>query len=256
MHSWRKRVIPVLLLQGNGLVKTRKFKNPQYVGDAINAVKIFNEKEVDELAFIDITPMNERSQPNFSLLKDITSECFSPLSYGGKITTIDEIRQILNIGVEKVIINTAAVEDPEFLKKACNFFGSSSIVGSIDVKKDLFGRQKAYIKNGKKNTGQSPLDIAKQFEKCGVGEILLNSIDRDGMQNGYDLELIQSIAASVSVPLIACGGANSVTDFVSAFKNGASAVAAGSKFVFNGKHNAVLITYISPEENKQLLDLS
>ncbi len=211
MSSWRKRVIPVLLLQGEGLVKTINFKNPKYVGDAVNSVKIFNDKEVDELALIDITSLNIRTEPNFELLKDITSECFSPLSYGGKVRSIEQIRKILGIGVEKVIINTAAIEDPEFLKRACLEFGSSTIVGSIDVKKDIFGRQRVYTSNGKKNTGKTPLEV------------------------------------------IACGGANNVDDFILALKNGASAVAAGSKFVFNGRHNAVLITYLSEEENNKLL---
>ncbi|SKB93363.1 AglZ/HisF2 family acetamidino modification protein [Daejeonella lutea] len=255
MYSWRKRVIPVLLLRGEGLVKTKRFKNPAYIGDAINAVRIFNEKEVDELALIDITPLRERPEPNYDFLKDITSECFSPLSYGGKVTNIQQIRKILSIGVEKVIINSAAIENPTFLREACNIFGSSTIVGSIDVKKDFWGKQRVYTSYGSKNTGKSPLEIISLFEQCGVGEILLNSIDRDGMQNGYDLDLIKSLSSSVNIPLISCGGAMDTDDFVKAFQHGASAVAAGSKFVFNGKHNAVLITYISPEENEKLLKL-
>lgn len=255
MYSWRKRVIPLLLLKGDGLVKTRKFKNPTYIGDAINAVKIFNEKEVDELALIDITPLSERNEPNYDLLKDITSECFSPVSYGGKIRNVGQIRKILSIGVEKVIINSSAIEDPLFLQDATKIFGSSTIIGSIDVKKDFWGNQRVYTSYGKKNTGRTPLDVISFFEKCGVGEILLNSIDRDGMQTGYDLELIQSLSSCVKIPLIACGGANGVDDFVRAFENGASAVAAGSRFVYNGKHNAVLITYISPEENEKLLNI-
>jgi cyclase len=253
MSSWRKRVIPVLLLNGEGLVKTVRFKNPKYVGDAVNSVKIFNDKEVDEIAIIDITPLNTRTEPNFELLKDITSECFSPLSYGGKIRSISQIRKILSIGVEKVIINSAAIEDPEFLHKACLEFGSSTIVGSIDVKKDIFGRSRVYTSNGRKNTGRTPLEVIKQFEECGVGEILLNSIDRDGTRMGFDLEVINTLSNSVAVPVIACGGANTVDDFILALKNGASAVAAGSKFVFTGKHNAVLITYLSEDENKKLL---
>ena len=253
MSSWRKRVIPVLLLHGEGLVKTINFKNPKYVGDAVNSVKIFNDKEVDELALIDITPLDSRSEPNFKLLKDIASECFSPLSYGGKVRSIEQIRKILGIGVEKVIINTAAIEDPEFLRSACIEFGSSTIVGSIDVKRDILGRQRVYTSNGRKNTGKTPLEVIIQFEKCGVGEILLNSIDRDGTKKGFDLEIINKLSNSVSVPVIACGGANTVDDFILALKNGASAIAAGSKFVFNGKHNAVLITYLSEDENKKLL---
>lgn len=255
MLSWRKRVIPVLLLKGEGLVKTKKFSNPQYVGDAVNAVKIFNEKEVDELALIDITSLSERSEPNFSLIKDVASECFSPLAYGGKITNEEQIRKILNIGVEKIIINTAAIENPSFLKQATANFGSSTIVASVDFKTDFWGKKKVFTANGKRNTGKDPLQVVLELEKCGVGEILLNSIDRDGMQIGYDLELIRTLSSSVNIPLIACGGANGVDDFVSAFKNGASAVAAGSRFVFNGRHNAVLITYLSQEENNKLINL-
>jgi cyclase len=253
MHSWRKRVIPVLLMRGEGLVKTKRFKDPAYIGDAINAVKIFNEKEVDELALIDITPLSERNEPNYDFLKDITSECFSPVAYGGKIRTIEQIRKVLSIGVEKVIINSAANDNPLFLKEATKIFGSSTIIGSIDVKKDFWGKQRVYTSYGNKNTGKTPMEVISLFEQCGVGEILLNSIDRDGMQIGYDLELIRSLSSSVQIPLIACGGAKDVDDFVKAFENGASAVAAGSKFVYNGKHNAVLITYISTEENEKLL---
>jgi len=255
MLSWRKRVIPVLLLQGEGLVKTRQFKNPRYVGDAINAVKIFNEKEVDELALIDITPPDQRKEPNFTMIKDIASECFSPLSYGGKVKTIEQIRQILHIGVEKIIINTAGIENPEFLRQACSVFGSTTIVGSIDVKKDFWGKQKVYTNYGKTNTGRSPLEVVKIFTECGVGEIFLNSIDRDGMQSGYDLELVKTLSAATQIPLIACGGARGIDDFAEAFKKGASAVAAGSRFVFTGKHNAVLITYISQEENNKLVSI-
>ena len=255
MLSWRKRIIPVLLLNDGGLVKTKQFQAPTYIGDPINAVKIFNEKEVDELALIDITSLADRKEPDFNLIKDIASECFSPLSYGGKITTIEQIRKILSIGVEKVIINTAAIQNESFIKEACKIFGSSTIVGSIDYKKDLFGRLRVFTSNGKKNTGESPNSIAAKMEKYGVGEILLNSIDNDGMQNGYDLKTINELTRNLKVPLIACGGAGSVEDFVKAFHSGASAVAAGSKFVFNGKHNAVLITYLSSEDNKKLTNI-
>ena len=255
MLSWRKRVIPLLLFKGDRLVKTKKFDRPTYVGDVINAVKIFNEKEVDELALIDITPFGERSEPNFTIIKDVASECFIPLAYGGKITNEDQIKKILNIGVEKIIINTAAIENPDFLKRACKNFGSSTIVASVDFKKDFFGTKYVFTSNGKKNTKKSPLEIVLELEKLGVGEILLNSIDRDGMQNGYDLELIKSLSNAVNIPLIACGGASTVDDFIDAFHNGASAVAAGSKFVFNGKHNAVLITYLTNEESNKLINI-
>lgn len=254
MYSLQKRVIPVLTIYNYDLVKTRKFKNPKYIGDPINAVKIFNEKEVDELALIDITPPNQRFEPDFDFIKSIVSECFSPLSYGGKIRTIEHIRKVLNIGVEKIIINSAAIQNQSFLKEACDVFGSSTIVGSLDYRKDFWGRERVYTDYGKKNTKESPKSILLSLEKCGVGEILLNSIDNDGMQKGYDLKMINELVKNIKVPLIACGGANCTDDFINAFKSGASAVAAGSKFVFNGKHNAVLITYLNDQENKKLIN--
>ncbi len=214
-----------------------------YVGDPINAVKIFNDKEVDEIAIIDIDATRERRGPNISKIAEIAGEAFMPMSYGGGITTIDQIKEILFNGIEKVIINKAAHINPKSITEAARLFGNQSIVISIDVKKTLFKGYKVYTDNGKNNTGLVPAMFAKQMEEAGAGEILLNSIDRDGTYLGYDLNLINEVSKAVSIPLIAMGGAGNTNDFSNAIKSGASAVAAGSMFVFQRPHNAVLISY-------------
>jgi cyclase len=225
-------------------VKTIKFKSPRYIGDPINAVKIFNDKEVDELVFLDINATITGKQPNLKLLREIASECFMPLGYGGGITSIDVIKEIFNLGVEKVIINTQAFENPGLLSTAANLFGSQSIVASMDVKKNFWGKYEVYVMSGKKRTRMNPLEYAKKMESLGAGEIFLNSIDRDGTFQGYDTNLIKMVADSVKIPVIACGGASNIQDFADAINiGGVSAVSAGSMFVFQGKHRAVLITY-------------
>ncbi len=242
----RYRVIPVLLLMGAGLRKTVRFKDPKYVGDPINAVRIFNEKEVDELLFLDIAASKSGTAPSLEMLRKIAGECFMPLSYGGGIRSLQMVEQILKVGVEKVSFNTALVEQPELVRQAAAVHGSSTIVASIDFKRSLLGRPSACIKSGTVNTGVHPVDLARRAEDLGVGEILINSIDRDGGMQGYDLEITQRVASAVNVPTIACGGAGSLRDFRRAIHEaGASAVAAGSFFVFVGKHRAVLITYPS-----------
>jgi cyclase len=239
----KPRVIPILLLQNAGLYKTVKFKNPKYIGDPINAVKIFNDKEVDELAFLDITASLENREPNFDILRDIASECFMPLSYGGGVRSLDVIREVLNVGVEKVSINTEAVRNPNLITQACKIFGSSTIIVSIDVKKNLFGKYQVYINDGQEKTALNPVDWAKEVEKRGAGEILINAMDHDGMMQGYDYNLIKAITNSVRIPVVAAGGAGSIQHLVKAVKDShASAVAAGAFFVFQGKHKAVLIT--------------
>jgi len=242
------RVIPVLLLRNLGLVKTLKFKDPKYVGDPLNAVKIFNEKEVDELILLDITATVENKKPPLEFLKEIAGECFMPLTYGGGIKTSDEIKDILKVGVEKVCINTVAVENPEMVKQAVQRYGSSTICVSIDVKKNFFGKQEIHTHSGKTNTKIDPLTFALQMDKLGVGELIINSIDRDGMMQGYDNDLIERISSQVGMPVIACGGAGNVGHMKQVIQHGASAVAAGSMFVFHGKHRAVLISYPSPQE--------
>jgi cyclase len=249
----RVRVIPVLLIQQRGLVKSVKFKDYKYVGDPINAVRIFNEKEVDELAIVDINASKENRAPNISNIEEIVSEAFMPIAYGGGITTVDQVKKILSAGVEKVIINRSAVKNPNLITEIAKQFGSQSVVVSIDYKKNFFGRQGVYIENGKTNTGLDPMAFAKQLEDAGAGEIILNSIERDGTFGGYDLDMIKKVSRAVGIPVIAMGGASSIEDFRQASLNGASAVGAGSMFVFKGPHRAVLINY--PEQEIMARDL-
>lgn len=251
----RTRVIPCLLLKNEGLVKTVKFKHPKYVGDPINAVKIFNEKEVDELIFLDTTATIENRKPPVNLISQIASECFMPFCYGGGIKSVEDIAGLFTLGVEKVAINSQAVGNPSLIKRASELFGNQSIVVSIDVKKNLFGKYRVFTHGGRKSTKLDPVDFAVQMEDTGAGEIFLNSIDRDGTQQGYDLELIRKVSESVTIPVIACGGAGSLDDFADAVKRGgASAVSAGSFFVFQGSHRAVLITYPPIKELERRLN--
>lgn len=250
-----KRIIPCLLLRNNGLVKTVKFKDSTYIGDPINAVKIFNEKEVDEIFFLDIDATKLGKEPPYGLIQNIASECFMPFAYGGGIKALDQIERIIKSGAEKVIINTAAYLQKNFLSEAVHHFGSSTIAVSIDVKKEFLRGDIVYIKGGSQSTGSSPLEYAKRIEEEGAGEIMINSIDRDGMMGGYDIDLIKNISDAVRIPVIACGGAGSLNDFSLAVnKGGASAVAAGSFFVFHGKRRAVLITYPSYSEISALFN--
>lgn len=240
----RPRVIPALLLQNKGLVKTTRFRDPTYLGDPINVVKIFNDKQVDELIFLDIDATVERRSPVLDFISKIAAECFMPLAYGGGIQNLDQVKVILGLGVEKVSVNTQAIENPSFVRSAAELFGSQSIVVSIDVKKDFLGRYRAYTHGGRKNTGRDPHDVAIEMEAQGAGELFLNSIERDGTMQGYDLELLKRISTAVNIPVVACGGAGGVPDLVTAVREGgASAVAAGSMFVFQGPYRAVLISY-------------
>ncbi len=244
----KTRVIPCLLLRNGGLVKTLQFDKPKYVGDPINAVRIFNEKEVDEIVILDITATPEKREPNFELIKDLASQAFMPLAYGGGITNIQQIEKLFSIGIEKVVLNTVVSTNPNLIKQASDFAGSSSVVVCMDVKSKLFGKPTVFNHAGKVDTKQDPIQFAQKMQKLGAGELIFNSIDRDGMQKGYDLAMIEKIANAIDIPLIALGGAATIDDFRRAVDNGASAVAAGSMFVFHGKHKAVLITY--PEYKK------
>jgi cyclase len=250
----RARVIPCLLLKNLGLVKTVGFRDPKYLGDPINIVKIFNDKEVDELIFLDITATNENKKPPFDLLAKITTECFMPLGYGGGIRRAEDIKTILNLGVEKICVNTQAVENPSFVKAAAEIAGSQAIVVSIDVKKNHTGNYEVYTHSGQKATGLHPVGHAVDMEKQGAGELLLNSIDRDGIMKGYDLELIKQVSDAVGIPVVACGGAGTVQHLAEAVKTGASAAAAGSMFVFQGPLRAVLISYPTRQELSEVLD--
>lgn len=245
----KARVIPVLLLKGKGLVKTVKFKNPVYVGDPVNAIRIFNDKGCDELMLLDITATAEGREPNFRLIEEIASECFMPLGYGGGVRTVEQMGRILHSGVEKICINSAALSDPDLVRKGAERFGAQAIVVSIDVRKKLFGGYEVYGRSGGKGTGKNPIEYARAAVAAGAGEILINAIDRDGTGIGYDLDLVRSVAEAVDVPTIACGGAGGISHMREAVMTGhASAVAAGSMFVFHGKHRAVLISYPSSAE--------
>jgi imidazole glycerol-phosphate synthase subunit HisF len=246
----RVRVIPALLIQKGGLVKSVRFKDHKYVGDPINAVKIFNEKEVDELVVLDISATAEKRPPNIKQVKEIAGEAFMPLGYGGGITRLDEIRELIAAGVEKVILNTSAYTNPALVSEGAKYVGSQSVVVSIDVKKNLFGKYKVYIQNASRKTDADPVAYARQMEQAGAGEILLNSVDRDGTFSGYDTDLIHMVSESVNIPVVAIGGAATVDDLASAVKSGASAVSAGSMFVFQRPHRAVLISYPSQADLK------
>jgi cyclase len=244
----KTRVIPCLLLRNGGLVKTFQFDKPKYVGDPINAVRIFNEKEVDEIVILDITATPEKREPNFELIKDLASQAFMPLAYGGGITTIQQIEKLFSIGIEKVVLDTIVSTNPNLIKQASDIAGSSSVVVCMDVKSKLFGKPTVFNHAGKVDTKQDPIQFAQKMQELGAGELIFNSIDRDGMQKGYDLPMIEKIAKAIDIPLVALGGAATLEDFRKAVDHGASAVAAGSMFVFHGKHKAVLITY--PEYKK------
>lgn len=250
----KTRVMPCLLLRDEALVKTVKFKDPEYIGDPINAVRIYNKMEVDELVFLDITATLEDKKPSFKILEEIASECFMPLAYGGGIRTLDDVKQIFSIGFEKVVINSYAPDNPNFLRECADQFGSQSILISIDVKKKMFGRYEVFTRSASKGLGMGPVEYAQKMEQAGAGEIFLASIDRDGTQNGYDIELIQSVTEAVSVPVIVCGGAGKVEDFGEAVhEGGASACAAGSMLVYYGPHRAVLINFPDKADLERVL---
>lgn len=238
----RPRIIPTLLIDDRDLIKTVKFGKRTYLGDPVNAVKIFNRKGIDELSILDIGATKNNREPDYELLKDIASEAFMPLSYGGGIKTIEQIHDILAIGYEKVVINTQLVKNPELVKKASELFGSQSIVASIDVK-TIKGQCKCCVVDGFEITNLNPVELAKKAEELGAGEIIINSIDRDGMMSGYDIELIRSISDTVNVPVIALGGAGGINDLKKALQEGhAHAASGGSMFVYYGRLKAVLIT--------------
>lgn len=241
------------MIQKGGLVKSVRFKDHKYVGDPINAVKIFNEKEVDEIVILDISATAENRPPNITQIKEIAGEAFMPLAYGGGITKLEEIRELISAGVEKVVLNTTAFVNPQLVSEGARYIGSQSMVVSIDVKKNVWGKHKVFVQNGSKNTGVDPIVFARQMEEAGAGELILNSIERDGTFGGYDTELIESVSKSVNIPVVAIGGASTVDDFARAVQHGASAVAAGSMFVFQRPHRAVLISYPSQPDLKEKL---
>lgn len=249
----RFRIIPILLLKNGYLYKTRKFTDETYLGDPINSIRIFNEKEVDELVFLDIEAAKSGNGPDIPLLKDIAGECFMPLSYGGGLRSIELAQQILAIGFEKLVVNTVAWTNPAFVTELADRFGSSTVVGSIDVRRNWLGKEQVLIRGGTEKIKPGPEEWARRLEALGVGEILINSIDRDGEMTGYDLGLVRRVVGSVSVPVVAAGGAGSIDDMRQAIREaGASAAAAGAMFVFQGKHRAVLISYPSSAERTNI----
>lgn len=243
----RVRVIPVLLLANGGMVKTRAFAKPRYMGDPINAVKIFNEKQADELALLDIEATS-KGKIDFDWIEDIISEAFMPIAYGGGVATMDQAAELFARGVEKVILNTAAVENPALIGQIAGRFGAQAVAVSIDARQNLWKRWKAYVRGGRKETKFTPADLARAAAGLGAGEILLTNVEREGAFGGYDTDLVASVTQAVDLPVIVNGGAGSVDHFAPAVAAGASAVAAGSMFVFAAKGEGMLISYPSQAE--------
>ena len=246
---FRPRVIPVLLLKDKGLVKSRKFDNHLYIGDPINAVKIFNDSKADELILLDIMATREKRLIPVEIVMDIGHEANMPFAVGGGIRALEDIRSIIGAGAEKVVINTFAAQNPEFIRQAADTFGSSTIVVCIDVKKNSSGKFETWLINGSKPTALAPKEFACMMEYQGAGEIIVQSIEKDGMMNGYDIDLIRSITDSVNIPVVALGGAGNVNDLQRAyFEANANGLAAGSLFVYKGASKGVLINY--PEKTE------
>lgn len=241
----RVRIIPVLLIDNGRLVKTTGFAKPKYVGDPINSAKIFNDKQADELIVLDISATPSGQGPNVPLIRDIASECFMPLAYGGGISTVEQAQDIFRAGAEKVILNTAFFNTPRLVGEIARIYGSQAVVVAIDVvRRWPLRRPTAVYHSSARSSGLSPVDAARRAVEAGAGELVVNAVDRDGTMSGYDIDLIRTVARAVDVPVIACGGASSVGDFLTAVRDGgASAAAAGAMFVFNGPHRAVLISY-------------
>lgn len=239
----RVRIIPVLLLQQGGLYKTVRFQKPQYVGDPINTVKIFNEKEADELIVLDYTASKDKRPIDLDKIAEIAGEAFMPMAYGGGIRQFSDAQRVFDAGFEKVVLNSILFDDLNLIDQIAAVYGAQAVVGSLDVKKNLWGRYKVWAQSGTRNTAHDPLVWAKTLENSGVGELMLNAIERDGTWEGYDLPLIQELSKAVNIPLIACGGAGQFADFRAAVEAGASAVAAGSLFVYQKKGMGVLISF-------------
>ncbi len=250
----RPRIIPCLLVRDRGLVKTVRFADPKYVGDPINAVKIFNEKEVDELIVLDITATAEGREPDFAMIKNLAAECRMPLCYGGGVSSVDQANEIISLGVEKVALSAAAVADPGLVSKIAGQVGSQSVVAVLDVRKDeRTGSYEIWTHNGTRATGRRPVEFSRRLEECGAGEVVVNSIDHDGVMKGYDLELAGAVRAAVGVPLTILGGAGSLDDIRRLVADlGVIGAAAGSLFVFKGPYRAVLISYPSPAARASL----
>lgn len=251
----RPRIIPCLLVRDKGLVKTVKFKDGKYVGDPLNAVKIFNEKEVDELMLLDIDATANNREPNFEMIRNIALESRMPLCYGGGVTTVEHCKTIISLGAEKVAISSAAIKNPSIISEMSKAVGAQSVIVVMDVKpRGLFGKNEIFSNNGTKATGLNPVEFAKHCEAQGAGEIVINSIDHDGMMNGYDFKLVREIRKATSLPLTVVGGASTLDDVSALIKEfGVIGASAGSLFVFKGKYKAVLINYPNAAEKHQVL---
>lgn len=252
----RSRVIPCLLVHNNGLVKSVQFSNYKYIGDPINAVRIFNEKESDELILLDIDASEKKIDPNYKLIQNIASECRMPLCYGGGINNVEQAQKIFSLGVEKIALSSVLIKSPNLISEIALKVGSQSVVAVLDVKKKFLGGYEIYTHNGKISTGINPLDYVKKIEDLGAGEIVINSIDNDGMMKGYDLKLVELIRKSTSLPLTVLGGAGSLNDIDTLVQNfGIIGAGAGSLFVFKGVYKAVLINYPSKSEKEELVKI-
>lgn len=251
----QSRIIPCLLIHNKGLVKTVKFKDAKYVGDPLNAVKIYNEKESDELIVLDIDASVEKNEPDYKLIERLALQCRMPLCYGGGIKTVEQALKIFSLGVEKIALSSAAIENPNLISQLADKVGKQSVVVVIDAKKKLLSsKYEVYMHNAKKSTGLNAVDWAKKVEDLGAGEIVINSIDNDGLMTGYDLNLIDKIREVTNIPLTVLGGAGSYEDFNNLIrKYQVLGLAAGSFFVFKGKYRAVLINYPNLEEKLSIL---
>lgn len=250
----RPRIIPCLLVHEKGLVKSVNFKNHKYVGDPINAVRIFNEKEVDELMVIDIDATVENREPDYKMIENLATECRMPLCYGGGVKTVEQAQRIFSLGVEKIAVSSAIIEDPAFITRMAEKVGTQSVVAVLDVKKKLLGGYEVYTHNGKKKTGKNPVEFAKELEKLGIGEIVINSIDNDGVMKGYDMSIIEKVREALTIPMTVLGGAGSLQDIGQLIKKfGIIGASAGSLFVFKGVYKAVLINYPSRSEKDTLI---
>jgi imidazole glycerol-phosphate synthase subunit HisF len=251
----KTRVIPCLQLIGDSLVKTVKFGNHGYIGDPVNTVRIFNELEVDELCFLDIRATVENRSPNLPILKHISDECFMPLSYGGGVKEFAVAKEILSIGFEKIVVNTEAYRNPSLLTKLAEHFGAQAVIGSIDVKRNLWGKYQVFVKDGTEKTSLDPVEWAQEMQSRGAGEILLTSMDRDGTWTGFDVELTKKVAEAVTIPVIANGGAGSIADIKNVVKTGhASAVSLGSMVVYQKKEMGVLVNFPDKAELEKNLE--
>ena len=250
----RPRIIPCLLVHNKGLVKTVNFKNPKYVGDPINAVRIFNEKFVDELMVLDIDATVQNREPDYQMIEFLAAECRMPLSYGGGVKSVEQAQRIFSLGVEKIAMSASVVDNPNLITEMAEQVGTQSVVAVVDVKKKLLGGYEVFTHNGRVNSKKDPVEFVCELERLGAGEIVINSIDNDGVMKGYDLNLVDKIRNATSLPLTVLGGAGSLGDVGALIKkHGLVGAAVGSLFVFKGVYKAVLINYPTPTEKDALI---